>query len=111
MDARNGKEAETEFEVIQTAPGLALIRVIPLTGRTHQIRVHLAESGHPVVGDKLYGKTGSDPGALALRAIELAYVDPFMRRRVRIRAPGEEFVSEYGFDSGVKRQSVGASGA
>jgi 23S rRNA pseudouridine1911/1915/1917 synthase len=108
VDQRNGKEAETRFEVLQTTRGLTLIRAVPLTGRTHQIRVHLAEAGHPVVGDKLYGKTGSDRGALALRAIELAYVDPFTRRRVRIRAPGEEFVSEYGFDSGVKRQSVGA---
>jgi 23S rRNA pseudouridine1911/1915/1917 synthase len=56
----DGSPAQTDFSVLKrvTHPKhgpLSLIHCIPLTGRTHQIRVHLAHSGHPVVGDKIYG--------------------------------------------------------
>src|SRR5205814_771356 len=70
VDERHGKEAETHFRVISdecrvtgitspvtrhTSP-FSLIEARPVTGRTHQIRIHLAESGLPVAGDPLYGK-------------------------------------------------------
>jgi 23S rRNA pseudouridine1911/1915/1917 synthase len=106
VDERTGKEAETHFRVLQRGPDRALIQAKPLTGRTHQIRVHLSESGHPVIGDTLYGwkpKTGGrtvtkpDPFPLALRAVELAYVDPFTRKRVHICAPDEDFLRHFGF--------------
>jgi len=108
VDARHGKEAETHFRVLDTGEKTALVEARPYTGRTHQIRVHLAASGHPVVGDELYGKSEQAQTAkrsgkrsanenLGLRAIALAYVDPFTRRRVQIRAPIEAFVREYGF--------------
>lgn len=96
VDARSGKEAETAFRVLQAVGDKVLIEARPFTGRTHQIRVHLAEAGLPIVGDELYGsKMGAE---LGLRAVELAYVDPFTRRRVCIRAPIEEFCHEYGFE-------------
>ena len=96
VDARNGKESETHFKVLDATGNYSLIEAKPLTGRTHQIRIHLLESGLPIVGDELYGKReGKLP--LGLRAINLAYTDPFTRRRVDISAPTEEFLKEFGF--------------
>ncbi|MGH7387241.1 MAG: RluA family pseudouridine synthase, partial [Candidatus Methylomirabilales bacterium] len=48
---RKGRETETIFRVIRSSPEWSLVEVMPTTGRTHQIRVHLAAMGHPVVGD------------------------------------------------------------
>jgi 23S rRNA-/tRNA-specific pseudouridylate synthase len=99
VDARYGKEAKTHFRVLQSKGSTTLVEARPFTGRTHQIRVHLAESGHPVVGDPLYGpRPARGEKNLGLRAVGLAYVDPFTRRRVEIQAPLEGFVREYGFN-------------
>jgi 23S rRNA-/tRNA-specific pseudouridylate synthase len=104
VDRRAGKETETEFEVLARAQKSALVSARPLTGRTHQIRVHLAESGFPVLGDRYYSITGQTTLGgpqkdfpMALRAVELSYPDPFTRARVRIRAPSDRFVRAYGF--------------
>lgn len=53
---RKGREAITQFEVIKRFKTASLIKVKLVTGRTHQIRVHFAASGHPVLGDRTYGK-------------------------------------------------------
>jgi RluA family pseudouridine synthase len=50
-----GRRAVTGFELIARAPHVSLLRLEPATGRTHQLRVHLAHAGHPIVGDDLYG--------------------------------------------------------
>ncbi len=50
-----GKEARTFFRVLRREEGRTLVLANPLTGRTHQIRIHLAEAGHPVLGDRTYG--------------------------------------------------------
>ena len=97
VDKREGKESETHFRVLQRREQLTLIQASPLTGRTHQIRLHLAESAGPIVGDDVYGRRG-DRMNLGLRAVRLAFADPFTRRRVEIRAPIDEFCREYGFD-------------
>ncbi|MBE0543164.1 MAG: RluA family pseudouridine synthase [Verrucomicrobia bacterium] len=97
VDQREGKEAETHFHVLQRREHLTLAEAHPLTGRTHQIRIHLAESAHPCVGDETYGRS-RERFNLGLRAVKLVYPDPFTRRRVEIRAPLEAFCREYGFD-------------
>jgi len=97
VDTRNGKQAETHFRVLQARATTSLVEARPFTGRTHQIRVHLAASGNPVVGDELYGHSPHRM-KLGLRAVQLAYTDPFTRRRVEICAPVEVFCREYGFD-------------
>ncbi len=90
-----GKPAETEFRVVGESSGLFLIEARPYTGRTHQIRVHLARSGCPIVGDDVYGAPGPKP--LGLRAAGLAYQDPFTKRPVPVRAPMERFLVDHGF--------------
>jgi 23S rRNA-/tRNA-specific pseudouridylate synthase len=94
VDEKTGKEAQTAFRVLQRGPGAALILAMPATGRTHQIRVHLAAAGHPVLGDSLYGGAGKE---FALRAVELAYTDPFLKRAVRVTAPTNEFLRRFHF--------------
>ncbi len=103
VDARLGKEAATSFRLLASRRDslfgdISLVEARPVTGRTHQIRVHLAATGHPVAGDPLYGlpaTQGNQP--MGLRAVRLAYRCPFTRRTVDIRAPTEEFLREYGF--------------
>jgi 23S rRNA pseudouridine1911/1915/1917 synthase len=98
VDPRHGKEAETDFRLLQSSHNISLIEARPLTGRTHQIRIHLAESNHPIVGDALYGKSHNrTKTGMGLRAVQLAYDDPFTRRRVEIEAPTDLFLKQFGF--------------
>jgi 23S rRNA pseudouridine1911/1915/1917 synthase len=58
IDTDDGREARTHFELERVLPAATLVRVVLETGRTHQIRVHMAAIGHPVCGDPQYGTTG-----------------------------------------------------
>lgn len=119
IDAAEGKESRTRFEVLQrfTRDGepFALVRCHPETGRQHQIRIHLREAGYPLVGDKMYGP---DPGYFdrfskhclepeawvrlrlprhALHAARIAFPHPGTGQRVTFDAPLpadlEDFIS------------------
>jgi 23S rRNA pseudouridine1911/1915/1917 synthase len=111
VDEREGKEAETHFKLLERRGPLSLIEAHPVSGRTHQIRVHLAESGLPIVGDELYG-TREKHQPLGLRAVRLAFVNPFTKTRVDIRAPQDGFLKEFGFApaANTQRDRPGVSG-
>jgi 23S rRNA pseudouridine1911/1915/1917 synthase len=66
VHASGGRHAETAFEVRERYEGASLLLARPRTGRTHQIRVHLASVGHPIVGDRAYGGGGEPAARLGL---------------------------------------------
>ena len=97
-----GKRAVTHLERVELLHASSLVRCRLETGRTHQIRVHLADAGHPVVGDPLYGRSSSDPvlrsvatelGRQALHAALLAFDHPITGEPLRLETePPEDFV-------------------
>ncbi|MFZ1864930.1 MAG: RluA family pseudouridine synthase [Polyangiales bacterium] len=87
-----GRRAITHLETVEILRGSALVRCTLETGRTHQIRVHLADHGHPVLGDPLYGKSSGDSelrrvsaelGRQALHAALLAFEHPIEGKPMR----------------------------
>ena len=81
-----GRPARTRYQVLGEKEGLSLVRFQLETGRTHQIRVHAAAAGHPLLGDTLYGTPGA-PGRHYLHAWKVAFREPFTGRPVEITAP------------------------
>ena len=71
-----GREAVTGYRTAAAYEGATLLEVRPLTGRTHQIRAHLASVGHPLVGDALYGKPSPIVTRHFLHAARLAFLLP-----------------------------------
>jgi len=77
----------TEYRVLATANGHTLVEAHPLTGRTHQLRVHFASVGHPITGDDLYGTPSPEIGRHALHAYTLAFPHPKTQERMMLTAP------------------------
>lgn len=84
VDHENGKACETHYEVISYGKQSTLVKLTPITGRTHQLRLHMAAMGHPILGDDFY----AEPQALALaprlllHAAEIEVIHPYKKQRV-----------------------------
>ena len=81
----NGRSALTEYRVLQRFEKFTYLEVRIGTGRTHQIRVHLASLGHPVAGDRLYGAPPAE--RIFLHACRIAFASPATGQRVAVESP------------------------
>src|SRR5207244_2944947 len=87
-----GREAATDVEVRDRFPAATLVEVRPQTGRTHQIRVHLAAAGHSILGDRAYGGGGAEASRLGLarpflHSWRIAFDHPITGERVEREDP------------------------
>ena len=82
-----GSPSETRYERIACGDGVSLLRCTLVTGRMHQIRVHLAASGWPIVGDQVYGRPADGFPRQALHAWRLSLPHPVSGEPVRLEAP------------------------
>ncbi len=91
-----GRDARTRYRVLREVDGRSLVEVRPETGRTHQIRVHLASMRHAIVGDALYGRKGDASLARQfLHAQKLAFTHPASGERLELEAPLAEDLANY----------------
>jgi len=96
VDNINGKESETRYKVLERYRGATLVRAFPVTGRTHQIRVHCQTSGHSIAMDAKYGHEEFDAQMkskglkrLFLHAASIEFTHPKTEQRIKIEAPLE----------------------
>ena len=87
-----GREARTSYRRIEALSDTGLVEVRPLTGRTHQIRVHFSAAGYPIVGDAVYGKNRKLAKELGLarpflHAAKLAFAHPITREAIELEEP------------------------
>jgi len=78
VDFETGKPSETLWECVERAETCSLFRLTPVTGRSHQLRVHMAEIGHPILGDRLYAPTDivKQRNRLQLHASQISFFHP-----------------------------------
>ena len=83
----DGAKSLTVYETLSVANGRTLLHVMPQTGRTHQIRVHMAHLGYPLTGDWLYGTRSNDIDRPALHSHRLIFLHPMTEERIECVAP------------------------
>ncbi len=83
-DAPHGKKAVLKYEILSKGPQRSLLRVKPLTGRSHQIRVQLAHLGHPIAGDVRYGASDRLQHRILLHALSLTFTHPTRRTPITV---------------------------
>lgn len=91
---RNSKEAVTHYEVVEELRGASLVRFRLETGRTHQIRVHTAYIGHPVLGDDVYGKPFKGLEGQCLHAYRIGFIHPVTHEYMEWSAELPQYFSE-----------------
>jgi tRNA pseudouridine32 synthase/23S rRNA pseudouridine746 synthase len=89
VDRQDGQSALTEWRVLARGPGFTRVALVPHTGRTHQLRVHMQALGHPLLGDTLYAPAECCPpgSRLCLHAEVLGFVHPVHGGRLRFERP------------------------
>ena len=92
-NSQEGKFARTQYEVIRETKKYSLLEINLLTGKKNQIRVHLSESGHPIVGDMKYGR--STKGRLALHAWSIKFKHPLNNEEMKFEAKLPEYFSTH----------------
>ena len=97
IDFARGKAALTHYELIAGNGRHSLVQLIPVTGRSHQLRVHMSALGHPILGDPLYGTTLSRCASkrLLLHAEKLAFVHPFTGETINLQCAAEFDLAEF----------------
>ena len=110
----DGRTARTGYQVLERFEGATLVRLSLETGRTHQIRVHLAHLGHPLVGDGVYGKGSGSLGRQFLHACRLGFEHPSSGEFVEFRSELPEDLSRFleGMrrEGGLHEKTVGGAG-
>ena len=91
--APGGKESVTEYEVQKTLAGISLVTLKPLTGRTHQLRVHMSYIGTPIYGDDMYGAPQINERT-RLHCASVSFVHPMTKENITVEAPVPEDIRE-----------------
>ncbi len=93
-DTTKGKLAHTAYKVIKETTHFSLLEINLLTGRKNQIRVHMADKGHPIVGDRKYGKAADGYKRLALHSKSISFAHPANGRRMTFEAKVPNYFNE-----------------